>query len=62
MRAILRLLRTDWYREQWWAVLLDPDPLDVKSWDKRNVTFYDMTLEEYIAGLRLFFDRWLEAS
>lgn len=60
MRAILRLLRTDWDREQWWAILLDPDPLDVKSWERRRVTVYDMTLEEYFAGLAGFFDEWLE--
>jgi hypothetical protein len=62
MRAILRVLRTDWSKEQWWAVLLDPDPLDVRSWDKRNVTFYDMTLEEYMTGLRSFFDGWLDST
>jgi SIR2-like domain len=62
MRAILRLLRTDWDQAQWWAVLLNPDPLDVKSWERRNVTFYDMTLEEYVAGLREFFERWLEST
>jgi hypothetical protein len=62
MRAVLRLLRTDWYREQWWAVLLRPDPLDVRSWERRNVTFYDMTLEEYVTGLRDFFGQWLESS
>ena len=62
MRAILRLLRTDWDREQWWAVLDEPDPLDVKSWERRNVTFYAMTLEEYLTGLRSFFDQWLEST
>lgn len=60
MRAILRLLRTDWYRAQWWAVLDAPDPLDVKSWERRNVTFFAMTLEEYMTGLRDFFERWFE--
>ncbi len=62
MRAILRLLRKDWDREQWWAVLDKPDPLDVRSWERRNVTFYAMTLEEYLAGLRSFFDQWLEST
>ena len=36
----------------WWAVALDPDPLEVKSWNRRGTQILDMTLGGYIEGLR----------
>jgi hypothetical protein len=36
----------------WWAVQLDPDPLEVRTWNRRGTQILDLELDEYVAGLR----------
>ncbi len=36
-----------------WSVQLNPQPLDQKFWDKRNVEIFNVSLEEYIRQLKL---------
>lgn len=35
-----------------WAVLLNPERLDLKFWQKRNVEIFDLPLEAYVKGLQ----------
>jgi hypothetical protein len=53
LRAMLHKLRTERLSDRdWWAVQLGPDPLEVRSWDRRGVTIVDSDLARYISGLR----------
>ena len=57
LRAILLQLYEKRRRDRdWWAIQLDPDDLDRKSWNLRNVKVFDHRLDEYIAGLKARFE------
>jgi SIR2-like domain len=53
LRVILHRL---WFnqplRYNSWAVQLDPEPLEVRSWEERHVEILRMDLGEYVRGLR----------
>jgi SIR2-like domain len=40
----------------WWAVRLNPDRLECRSWEKRNVEIIDTALEQYIPALEAAFN------
>jgi hypothetical protein len=53
LRAILQ--RLSWQRTtSWnsWSVQLAPDPLERKSWERRDVEIIDIDVDTYLAGLR----------
>lgn len=51
-RAILYQIHRNRLRDNdWWAVQLNPDRLERKSWEKRNVDIIDLPLEQYIPAL-----------
>jgi SIR2-like domain len=54
MRAILHRI---WGEQRLsfnsWAIQLNPQSLDQKFWDKRNVEIFDVSLEEYIHELKV---------
>lgn len=51
-RAILhQLYRNRLHDNDWWSVRLDPDALERKSWEKRNVEIVNIKLEQYIPAL-----------
>ena len=55
-RAILYQIHRNRLRDNdWWAVLLDPNRLERKSWEKRNVEIIDLELEHYIPALERVF-------
>jgi hypothetical protein len=47
-----------------WAIQVDPEELDQKFWQRRNVEVIDMPLEQYVTQLRerLFQDSVLLGS
>jgi hypothetical protein len=55
LRAILHRIWAD--REQEydsWSVQVHSDPLEMKSWERREVHTFDMRLEEYLNGLSAY--------
>lgn len=59
LRSILYQLRTKAKPNDWWSVRLNCDDLERKSWQKRDVTMIDISLEEYLANLSDAFEKWL---
>jgi hypothetical protein len=56
-RAILaQIYRNRLHDNDWWAIRLDPDRLERKSWEKRNVELINVALEQYIPGLESAFN------
>jgi hypothetical protein len=57
-RAILYYIYNHRLRDNdWWAIQLNPDRLERRSWEKRNVEIINVTLEQYIPALeRAFLD------
>jgi hypothetical protein len=56
LKAMLYKLWTERLSDRdWWAVQLHPDPLEVKSWQRRGVEIFDLPLDRYVAGLRTRF-------
>jgi hypothetical protein len=56
-RAILaQIHRNRLHDNEWWAVRLNPDRLEAKSWEKRNVQIINVALEQYIPKLEAVFD------
>jgi hypothetical protein len=52
LRAILHRIWADREREfDSWSVQINPDPLEAKSWERREVRIFDMPLDEYLDGL-----------
>jgi hypothetical protein len=52
LRAILHRIWVDREREyDSWSVQIHPDPLEAKSWERREVRIFDMSLDEYLDGL-----------
>lgn len=63
VRAMLRYIYTNrTHDNQWWAVQLDPDVLDIGSWEQRNVKIVPMRLEQYVPALRNEFLSQLEEA
>jgi hypothetical protein len=51
-RAILYQIHRNRLRDNdWWAVLLNPNRLERRSWERRNVDIIDLELETYIPAL-----------
>lgn len=62
-RAILaQIYRNRLHDNSWWAVRLNPDRLERKSWEKRNVELISVALEQYIPGLEAAFDAELSQA
>ncbi|MGA3218987.1 MAG: SIR2 family protein [Acidimicrobiales bacterium] len=59
LRAILYQLREKAKPNDWWAVRRDFDPVEQKTWAKKNVAMIGMTLEDYLLQLRNAFETWL---
>jgi hypothetical protein len=59
LRAILYQLREKAKPNDWWAVRRDFDPVEQKTWAKKNVAMIGMTLEDYLVQLRNAFETWL---
>jgi len=59
LRAILYQLREKAKPNDWWAVRREFDPVEQKTWAKKNVTMIGMTLEDYLIQLRSAFETWL---
>ena len=59
LRAILYQLRAKAKPNDWWAVRREFDPVEQKTWAKKNVTMIGMTLEDYLVHLRDAFGSWL---
>lgn len=56
-RAILYQIYRNRLRDNdWWAVQLDPNRLERRSWEKRNVDIVDIALEKYIPALERTFN------
>jgi hypothetical protein len=52
LRAILYRLWSDRRRDRdWWAIQLDPSELERRSWRRRGVDIFDISLDTYLAGL-----------
>jgi hypothetical protein len=52
LRAILYKLWSDRRRDRdWWAIQVNPDELERKSWRRRGVDIFDVPLEAYLTGL-----------
>ena len=51
IRAILHALSRDQLEKQHWAVLLDPDRVERKLWDRRKVRIVEIPLDEFLNGL-----------
>ena len=52
LRAILHRIWADRERDYpSWSVQLHPDPLEVKSWERREVHIFDLPLDRYLDGL-----------
>jgi len=52
LRAILHRIWSDRELEyDSWSVQIQPDPLEAKSWARREVRIFDMPLDEYLGGL-----------
>jgi hypothetical protein len=63
LKAMLYKLWTERLSDRdWWAVQLHPDPLEVKSWRRRGVEIFDLSLERYVDGLRTRFGDSLTAA
>jgi SIR2-like domain len=57
LRAILYKLWTDARIDRdWWAIQVNPDELEKRSWGKRGVDIFDVDLDEYTAALAERFD------
>ncbi len=55
-RAILHYIYSHRIRDNdWWAIQLNPDRLERRSWEKRNVKIINISLEEYIPALQTAF-------
>ena len=53
LRALLHKLWADRRRDRaWWAIQLNPSIVERNSWRRRGVEILDMTLSEYLVGLR----------
>jgi hypothetical protein len=53
LRVILnRIWGEERLRSKSWAVQRRPDPLDKELWGKRDVQILDVSLEDYVQGLR----------
>ncbi len=60
LRAILYRLSLDRLHDNdWWGVQLNPDPVELKSWQNRSVQIFNTSLEHYLDGLVAAFDAWL---
>jgi hypothetical protein len=59
LRAILYQLREKAKPNDWWAVRRDFDPVEQKTWAKKNVAMIGMTLEDYLVQLSNAFETWL---
>jgi hypothetical protein len=63
LKAMLHKLWTERLNDRdWWAVQLHPDPLEVRSWQRRGIEIFDVSLDRYVAGLRDRFMSSLSAS
>ena len=51
IRAILHTLSRDQLEKQHWAVLLNPDRVERKLWDKRKVRIVEIPLDEFLDGV-----------
>ena len=52
LRAMLHRIWADREREyDSWSVQIQPDPLEMKSWERREVRIFDMPLDVYVGGL-----------
>jgi hypothetical protein len=51
IRAILHALSRDQLETRHWAVLLAPDRVERKLWERRNVRIVEIPLDEFLAGL-----------
>jgi hypothetical protein len=52
LRAILHRIWADREREyDSWSVQVRPDPLEAKSWERRDVQIFDLPLDRYLDGL-----------
>jgi SIR2-like domain len=61
LRAILYQIKRDSLLERdWWAVQLNPDRLERRSWAKRDVEIIPAELEHYIPALKATFDNALD--
>lgn len=56
IRAILHALSRDQLEKQHWAVLLDPDRVERKLWDKRKVRLVEIPLDDFFEGLEKHLD------
>jgi hypothetical protein len=45
-----------------WAIQVNPDAIDRKSWAQRGVSILNVSLDEYVAALRSRFERALQAE
>jgi hypothetical protein len=53
LKAMLYKLWTERLSDRdWWAIQLDPDPLEVRSWQRRGVEIFNLGLDVYTRGLR----------
>ena len=52
LRAIFHRIWADREREyDSWSVQIHSDPLETKSWERREVRIFDMPLDDYLDGL-----------
>jgi hypothetical protein len=56
LRAMLSRLYAERLKDwDWWAIQVNPDPLEQKSWERRRVEIFDYELSDYIELLRASF-------